>query len=132
MDGVDGTETGINNNSDIPGVAVFANANPGMLVGNNAGVDALRNGTYISIKDEPNQEEDENGENYLSRDKQVPTLEKDVENNEPSAHSATIEHVIANIDTTQHNMTLAVTLAMMEQFLPTAEVLMFSGPLKCQ
>ena len=83
VDGVDGTETGINNNPEIPGVAVFADTNPGMVVGNHVGVDALHNGTDIGIKDKPNQEEDENGENHLSGEEQVPTLKGDVEDNEP-------------------------------------------------
>ena len=39
---MDGTQTGINNNPDNPrSVTVFVNANPGMLVGDNAGVDTL-------------------------------------------------------------------------------------------
>ena len=83
VNGVDGTETGINSSPEIPGVAVFVITNPGMLVCNNAGVNALHNGTDISIKDEPNQEEGENGESHLSREEQVPTHEGNVEDNEP-------------------------------------------------
>ena len=81
VDGVDDTETIVNNNPEIPGVAVFVN--PGMLVGDDAGVDTLHNGTDVGRKDKPNQEEDENGENHLSGKEQVPTLEGDVEDNEP-------------------------------------------------
>ena len=83
VDGVDDTETIINNNPEIPGVAVFVDANPGMLVGDDAGVDTLQIGTDVGIKDKPNQEEDENRENHLSGKEQVPTLEGDVEDNEP-------------------------------------------------
>ena len=101
---------------------MFVNENPGMSVANHAGVDALHNGTDMSIKDEPNQEQDENGENYLSGEEQVPTLEGDVDDNELSTHhsitSTTIKHIITNINTSLQNMTLAVTLGMMEQFLP--------------
>ena len=81
---MDGTETGINSNPEIPGVAVFVNTNPGMIVCNNAGVNALHNVTDISIKDKPNQEEDENGEDDLSGEEQVPTLEGNVEDKQPS------------------------------------------------
>ena len=127
---MNGTETGIIINPEIPGVAVFANANPGMLVGNDAGVDALHHGTDVSIEDEPNQEEDENGENHLSRRNKC-QLQKEMLNTMSHRHngitSATIEHVITNIDTTLQNMTLAMT----KQFLPAMEVLMFSRPLKC-
>ena len=80
---MDGTETGINNNPEIPGVAVFVNVNPGMLVGDDAGVNTLHDSKDESIKHESNQEEDENGENHLSREEQVPTLEGNVEDNEP-------------------------------------------------
>ena len=78
VDGGNGTETGTNTNPEIIGVAVFVNTNPGMLVGDNAGVDALHNGTDISIKDKHNQEEDEYGENHHSGEEQVPTLEGDL------------------------------------------------------
>ena len=92
VDGVDGVEIGEIDNPEIPGLTVFANANPGLLVDEEAGVDAPHNDMDVSNNEESNQEEDENANNHLikevhphlNEEEEVPTQEGDAENNEVS------------------------------------------------
>ena len=73
VDGVDGSETEVINNPEIPGLAVFANTDPGILVDNEAGASAPHNDTDVNINDEPKREENENVNNDLNEVGQVPT-----------------------------------------------------------